>query len=314
MTVIGSSQLDVFPLGLGGNTFGWTSDMETSFAVLDAFVANGGNHIDSADSYSAWVPGNAGGESETIIGEWLAARGNRDSVVLATKVGRKPQRRGLSRSNILAAADESLARLRTDYIDLYYVHGDDSPDVPLDEPVSVFHELQQAGKIRYVGLSNFTAPRLREWFAVAAAGGYAPPVALQPLYNLVERASYESELAPVAAEFGLGVLPYYALASGFLAGKYRSADDFAGTARQPGAARYLNSPTGPAVLAALDAISAERGVEQATVALAWLRTRPNVSAPLASARTVEQLPALLAAARLELTADEIEALDKASAV
>jgi len=312
MTVIGSSDLDVFPLGLGGNTFGWTSDKDTSFAVLDAFVAAGGNHIDSADSYSAWVPGHVGGESETVIGEWLAARRNRDSVVIATKVGRKPRARGLARSNVLAAADASLSRLQTDYIDLYYVHGDDKTDAPLDEAVGVFHELQQAGKIRHVGLSNFTAPRLREWFAVAAAAGYAPPVALQPHYNLVERAGYESSLA-AAAELGLGVLPYYALASGFLAGKYRSANDLAGAARQPGASRYLETQAGPAVLAALDSVSAERGVAQATVALAWLRARPGVVAPLASARTAEQLPALLASAQLDLTADEIEALDKASA-
>jgi len=312
MTVIGSSNLDVFPLGLGGNTFGWTSDQETSFAVLDAYVAAGGNFIDTADSYSAWVPGNSGGESETIIGEWTAARGNRDSVIIATKVDRHPQFRGLARSNVLAAADASLSRLRTDHIDLYYVHYDD-PEVPVADIAGVFSELRKAGKIRYVGLSNITAPRLREWFTVSAAEGLAPPVALQPLYNLVERAGYEAALAPVAAEFGLGVLPYYALASGFLAGKYRTASDHAGGARQPGAVRYLTSPTGPAVLAALDAVSAERGVAPATVALAWLRTRPNVVAPLASARTVDQLPALLAAATLELSADETAALDQASA-
>ena len=314
MTVIGSSDLDVFPLGLGGNTFGWTSDQETSFAVLDAYVAGGGNLIDSADSYSAWVPGNAGGESETIIGEWTAARRNRDSVIIATKVSRHPQFRGLSPSNVLAAADASLRRLRTDYIDLYYVHYDE-PDVPVAEAAAAFHSLQEAGKIRHVGLSNITAPRLREWFAVARAEGWAPPVALQPHYNLVERATYETTFAPLAAEFGLGVLPYYALASGFLAGKYRSAADHAGAARQPGATRYLTSPTGPAVLAALDSIAADRGgdVAPATVALAWLRSRPNVVAPLASARTVDQLPALLASATLDLTSDEIEALDKASA-
>jgi aryl-alcohol dehydrogenase-like predicted oxidoreductase len=315
MTVIGSSDLDVFPLGLGGNTFGWTSDEETSFAVLDAYVGGGGNLIDTADSYSAWVPGNAGGESETIIGQWTAARRNRDSVIIATKVDRHPQFRGLSRSNVLAAADASLSRLRTDRIDLYYVHYDD-PDVPVAEAAGVFSELRKAGKIRYVGLSNFTAPRLREWFTVSAAEGFAPPVALQPHYNLVERAAYETSLAPVAAEFGLGVLPYYALASGFLAGKYRSASDHAGAARQPGATRYLTSPTGPAVLAALDSVVANRGgaVPPATVALAWLRSRPNVVAPLASARTVDQLPALLASATLDLTAGEIEALDQASAV
>ena len=311
MTVIGSSDLDVFPLGLGGNTFGWTSDEETSFAVLDAYIAGGGNFIDTADSYSAWVPGHAGGESETIIGAWAKARGNRDSVVTATKVFSHPQFRGLSPKNVLAAADASLARLRTDYIDLYFAHRDD-PEVPVAEAAGAFHALAVAGKIRHVGLSNFTAPRLREWFAVAAAEGFAPPVALQPHYNLVERAQYESELAPVVAELGLSVLPYYALASGFLAGKYRTATDNAGAARQPGAARYL-TPAGLAVLAALDSISADRGVEPASVALAWLRTRPGVAAPLASARTVDQLGALLASATLDLTPDEIKALDTASA-
>jgi aryl-alcohol dehydrogenase (NADP+) len=312
MTIIGSSDLDVFPLGLGGNTFGWTSDRETSFAVLDAYAAGGGDFIDTADAYSAWVPGNQGGESETIIGEWTTARGNRDSVIIATKVDRHPQFRGLARSNVLAAADASLSRLRTDRIDLYYVHYDE-PEVPVADVAGVFNELRKAGKIRHVGLSNISAPRLREWFTVSAAEGFAPPVALQPLYNLVERAGYEGSLAPVAAEFGLGVLPYSALASGFLSGKYRSATDQAGGARQPGASRYLTTPTGPAVLAALDAISAERGVTPAAVALAWLRTRPNVAAPLASARTVDQVGPLLAAAALDLSADETSALDKASA-
>ena len=304
---------ELFPLGLGGNTFGWTSDKSESFAVLDAFLAGGGQHVDTADSYSAWVPGHVGGESETILGEWFAARGNRSSVFLATKVGRKPDARGLSRSNVLAAVDASLGRLQTDYIDLYYVHGDDNPDVELASVAEVFHSLQQAGKIRHVGLSNFTAPRLREWFAACAASGFAAPVAFQPLYSLVERSSYESSLAPTAAELGLSVFPYYSLASGFLAGKYRSSDDLAGAARQPGASRYLSSPTGPTVLAALDAIAVSRDVAQATVALAWLRAQPNVAAPLASARTVDQLPALLASASLNLTADELAALDKASA-
>jgi aryl-alcohol dehydrogenase (NADP+) len=311
MTVIGSSDLDVFPLGLGGNTFGWTSDKETSFSVLDAFAGGGGNLIDTADSYSAWVPGNSGGESETIIGEWTAARGNRDAVVIATKVDRHPQFRGLSRANVLAAADASLTRLKTDYIDLYYVHYDD-PEVPVAEAAGVFSELQKAGKIRHVGLSNYTAPRVREWLAAAAADGFAPPVALQPHYNLVERASYESSLAPVAAEAGLGVLPYYSLASGFLAGKYRTAADHPGAARQKGAARYL-TPSGLRVLAALDSVAADHGTEPATVALAWLRTRPQVAAPLASARVTSQLGALLASATLELSASEIAALDDASA-
>jgi aryl-alcohol dehydrogenase-like predicted oxidoreductase len=232
-------------------------------------------------------------------------------VVIATKVDRHPQFRGLSRANVLAAADASLARLQTDYIDLYYVHYDD-PDVPVAEAAGVFSELQKAGKIRQVGLSNYSAPRLREWFAVAAAEGFTPPVALQPLYNLMDRDSYEASLAPVVAEFGLGVLPYYSLASGFLAGKYRSASDHAGAARQPGATKYLTL-TGLRVLAALDSVAGAHGVEPATVALAWLRTRPGIVAPLASARTVEQLPALLASATLKLTADQVTELDTASA-
>src|ERR1700739_600163 len=211
---LGKTGIQIAPVVLGGNIFGWTVDESHSLDLLDRAAAAGLNTIDTADSYSAWVPGNAGGESETIIGEWTRARGNRDSVVIATKVSRHPQFRGMSRSNVLTAADGSLSRLQTDYIDLYYVHYDD-PDVPIVEAAGVMSELQKAGKIRYVGLSNFTAPRLREWFTVAAAEGFAPPVALQPHYNLVERASYESSLAPVVAEFGIGLLPYYALASGF---------------------------------------------------------------------------------------------------
>jgi aryl-alcohol dehydrogenase-like predicted oxidoreductase len=257
------------------------------------------------------VPGHAGGESETIIGEWTAARGNRDSVIIATKVSRHPQFRGLSHKSVLGGADASLARLRTDYIDLYYAHYDD-PDVPVVETAGAFEELRKAGKIRHVGLSNYTAPRVREWFAVAQAEGFAPPVALQPLYNLVERASYETALAPVAAEFGLGVLPYAGLASGFLAGKYRTATDHAGAARQPGAARYL-TPTGLAVLGRLTRFP--RPMASNWRPWRWPGCVPglNVSAPLASARTVDQLPALLASATLDLTADEIKALDTASA-
>jgi aryl-alcohol dehydrogenase-like predicted oxidoreductase len=311
MAVIGKSDLVVFPLGLGGNTFGWTSDKETSFAVLDGYVAGGGNFVDTADSYSAWVPGHGGGESESIIGQWTKARGNRDSVVIATKVSRHPQFRGLSAKSIHGGAEASLTRLKTDYIDLYYAHYDD-PDVPVEESAGAFRELQVAGKIRNIGLSNYTAPRLREWFAVCQAEGWPLPVAFQPQYNLVAREPYESEFAPIVAEFGIGVLPYSALASGFLAGKYRTASDNAGAARQPAAARYL-TPTGLAVLAALDNIAAARGVEVASVAIAWLLTRPGVVAPLASARTVDQLGPLLAAATLKLAADEVNALDGASA-
>jgi aryl-alcohol dehydrogenase-like predicted oxidoreductase len=311
MAVIGKSDLVVFPLGLGGNTFGWTSDKETSFAVLDGYVAGGGNFVDTADSYSAWVPGHSGGESETIIGEWTTARGNRDSVVIATKVSRHPQFRGLSAKSIAGGADASLTRLQTDHIDLYYAHYDDL-DVPIEESAGAFRKLQVAGKIRHVGLSNYTASRVREWFAVCQAEGWPLPVAFQPQYNLVAREPYESEFAPIVAEFGLGVMPYYALASGFLAGKYRTASDNAGAARQPAAARYL-TPTGLAVLAALDEIAAAHGVEVASVSIAWLLTRPGIVAPLASARTPDQLGSLLAATTLKLTADEVDALDRASA-
>jgi len=279
--------------------------------VLDRYAVGGGNFVDTADSYSAWVPGHTGGESETIIGEWTKARGNRDSVVIATKVSRHPQFRGLSAKSIAGGADASLGRLQTDYIDLYYAHYDD-PDVPVEESAGAFRQLQVAGKIRHVGLSNYTAPRLREWLAVCQAAGWPLPVAFQPEYNLVAREPYESEFAPIVAEFGLGVLPYSALASGFLTGKYRTAADNAGAARRSAAARYLTS-TGLAVLAALDDTAAAHGVEVASVAIAWLLARPGVVAPLASARTVDQLGPLLAATTLKLTADEVTALDRASA-
>jgi aryl-alcohol dehydrogenase-like predicted oxidoreductase len=311
VTLIGSSDLDVFPLGLGGNTFGWTSDKDTSFAVLDGYAAGGGNFIDTADSYSAWAPGHHGGESETIIGEWTAARGNRDSVIIATKVSRHPQFRGLAAKNVAAGADESLRRLRTGYIDLYYAHYDD-PDVPVAEAAGAFRELQLAGKIRHVGLSNYTAARLREWISVATAEGWPPPVALQPHYNLVQRQAYESELAPAVAEFGLGVLPYYGLAAGFLAGKYRSAADLEGAERARMAGTYLSAAS-LAVLDLVESVAAAHRVEPASVALAWLLTRPGVTAPLASARNVGQLGALLAAATLKLGDDEVAALDEASA-
>ena len=311
MTTIGSSSLDVFPLALGGNTFGWTSDEATSHAVLDAFVAGGGNFVDTADGYSSWVPGNSGGESETIIGSWFAARGNRADVVLGTKVSQHPDFAGLGGANVAAAANASLARLGTDYIDLYYAHFDDA-STPLEETVAAFNDLLVAGTIRAIGVSNYTAERVAEWFAIAERNGFALPVALQPNYNLVERANYESTLAPILAEKGLGVVPYYGLASGFLTGKYRTAADFSQSPRGGGMAKYLDNG-GLDVVAALDTVAAAHEAPLATVALAWLRSRPGVVAPIASARTVEQLPDLLASASLELTAHEIAALDAASA-
>ena len=311
MTKIGTSDLDVFPLALGGNTFGWTSDEQTSHEVLDAFVASGGNFVDTADGYSAWVPGNSGGESETIIGSWFAKRGNRDSVVLGTKVSQHPDFMGLGGANVLAAADASLARLGTDYIDLYYAHFDDE-STPLEETASAFNDLVVAGKVRNIAVSNYTAERVAEWFAIAEKNGFALPVALQPHYNLVHREPFESEFGAIVAEKQLGVVPYYALASGFLTGKYRTADDFGKSPRGGGMGAYLNE-NGLGVIAALDDVASAHGVAVASVALAWLRTRPGIVAPLASARTTEQLPDLVASATLELTADETAALDAASA-
>lgn len=307
MTKIGND-LDVFPLALGGNTFGWTSDEATSHQVLDGFLAGGGNFIDTADGYSAWVPGNSGGESETIIGSWFAARGNRDRVVLATKVSQHPQFRGLAASNIAAAAEASLKRLRTDYIDLYWAHYDD-PKTPIEETAGAFDALVKAGKVRAIGVSNYTGERIREWFEVARREGFTLPVAVQPHYNLVARAKYERDIAPVAAAEHLAVVPYYALASGFLTGKYKTAEDLAGAARGGAAGNYLNE-NGLAVIKVLEEIAGAHSASPATVALAWLRGRPGIAAPIASARTPEQLPALVAL--VDLSVDERATLDEVS--
>lgn len=307
---VGTSDLKVFPLVLGGNTFGWTSDEQTSDAVLDAYTEAGGNFVDTADTYSAWAPGHSGGESEIVLGRWMAVRGNRDQMVIATKVSEHPQYQGLSAENIAAAADASLLRLGTDYIDLYYAHFDHD-DTPLEETVEAFDKLVKSGKVRAIALSNYSAERIEEWFRIARENGYALPVALEPQYNLVSRGSYEHTLAPVAAKENLAVFPYFALAAGFLTGKYRSAEDAKGKAREGMVADYLNAD-GFAVVDALDTVAKNHGVEMATVALAWLRHRPQVAAPIASARVPKQLPALLASASLDLSDDEIAILDQAS--
>ncbi|MFT4122226.1 MAG: aldo/keto reductase [Microbacteriaceae bacterium] len=311
MTRIGSSDLDVNGLDLGGNVFGWTADRDASFAVLDAFLDAGGDLVDTADSYSAWVPGHTGGESELLIGEWMARRGTRDRVVVSTKVSRHPQFRGLAADTVRAACDASLTRLGTEHIDLYYAHYDDE-DTPLEETAGAFDALVRAGKVRFIGVSNYTADRVDAWLGIARERGWAAPVALQPNYNLVNRAVYERELAPVVERWGLGVLPYYGLAAGFLTGKYRSEADLAKGPRGGGVKRYL-SDAGLALLTVLDGIAAASGVAVASVALAWLRSRPGVVAPIASARSVEQLPALLAARTLELAPADLAALDEASA-
>jgi aryl-alcohol dehydrogenase-like predicted oxidoreductase len=302
------TDLDPFPLVLGGNVFGWTADERQSFAVLDAFVDAGGTMIDTADSYTAWVPGNSGGESEALIGRWLASRGVRDRVLLATKVSRHPQARGLAAQTIRRGVEASLRRLRTDRIDLYYAHYDD-PDVPQEETLGAFDTLITEGSVRYLGASNFTAHRLSSALKIADANGWNRYVALQPHYNLMER-GYERDLAPVVAAERLSVLPYYGLARGFLTGKYRD-DRTVDGPRAEGARAYLTD-RGRRVLAVLDDVAAGHGVRPAAVALAWLRSRTGVTAPIASARTPEQLAELLPAVELRLTGEELDRLTAAS--
>ncbi|CAL9509810.1 aldo/keto reductase [Streptomyces sp. enrichment culture] len=311
LRTLGSSDLQVSPLALGGNVFGWTADLDQSFAVLDAYTAAGGNFVDTADVYSAWGEGLSGGESETVLGKWLAARGNRDGVVLATKVGQHPEYPGLSAANIKAAADASLRRLGTDHIDLYYTHYD-KPEVPVEEIAGALDELVRAGKVRHIAASNISAERLAAFLEFSEREGLARYVALQPHYNLVSRDTYEGELQDLAARTGLAAVPYYALAAGFLTGKYRpgAAVD---SVRAGGAAKHLESERGRRVLAALDEVAEAHDAPVPTVALAWLAAQPTVAAPIASARTVEQLPALLGVAELSLTADELGKLTRASA-
>lgn len=310
MTRIGSSDLDVLPLSLGGNVFGWMADRDTSFAVLDAFVDGGGDFIDTADSYSSWVAGNEGGESETIVGEWLASR-KPAGIVVATKVSQHPQFRGLSAGNIRKAAEASLMRLGVDELDLYYAHFDDET-VPLEETVAAFGQLVADGLVRHVAVSNYSADRIREWIEIARRTGAAVPVAVQPHYNLVHRNEVEETIIPVAEEFGLGLVPYFSLASGFLTGKYRSTDA-AGQAspRAQGAAKYATE-AGLRIIDALEEIGDAHGESIAATSLAWLRAQPTVVAPIASARSVEQVPDLLAGARLELSPEEVAVLDQVS--
>jgi len=268
LRTLGSSDLEVFPLCLGGNVFGWTADEQTSFAVLDAYTAAGGNFVDTADSYSAWVEGHQGGESETVIGKWLKARGNRSDVVIATKVSQHPQYPGLSAANIKAAADASLARLGTDYIDLYYTHFD-QPDVPVEEIIGALDELVKAGKVRQIAASNISAERLRESLDFSTREGLARYVAVQPHYNLVSRDTYEGPLQDLVAREGLSCVPYFALAAGFLTGKYRPGRKV-DSVRANRVADFAETERGQKVLAALDEIAAAHEAPHATVALAWL--------------------------------------------
>ncbi|POX67577.1 alcohol dehydrogenase [Microbacterium sp. Ru50] len=310
MSTIGNSDLSVFPLALGGNVFGWTADRDASFAILDAFVEGGGNFIDTADSYSAWAPGHSGGESETIIGEWLAAR-SRPEVVVATKVSQHPDFRGLSASNVRAAAEASLKRLGVDAIDLYYAHFDDE-ETPLEETVGAFGQLVADGLVRHIAVSNYTAERIEEWLRIADETGVARPVAIQPHYNLVHRNEVEETIVPIAEREDLSLIPYFALAKGFLTGKYRSTDASAhNTPRAEGAAVYA-TPQGLQIIDTLERVGAAHDVSIASAALAWLRSQPTVVAPIASASRLEQVQGLLDGGRVELTADEIAELTRVS--
>ena len=302
---LGRSGLDVYPLCFGGNVFGWTVDEKMGFALLDTFTGAGFDFIDTADVYSAWVPGHQGGESETMIGNWLRARGKRADVVIATKVGKWAKRTGLKAANIIAACEESLARLKTDYIDLYQCHADDE-SVPQDETLEAFARLIAAGKVRAIGASNFSATRLAVALKIAEEGGLPRYNSLQPLYNLVER-DFEKSLQPLCVEEEVGVIPFYALASGFLTGKYRSEADAKGKARAGTVVQYL-VPEKLALLARMDKIAAARNLTLAEIALAWLRDRPSVVAPIASATNLEQLQSLMRGASATLTGEEIALL------
>lgn len=308
MPTLPGSNVDIFPVNLGGNAFGWTADEPTSFAVLDRFVELGGTFVDTADSYAAWVD-EVGGQSETILGRWLAARGSREDVLVATKVARKPGREGLAHDNVVAALEESLERLQTDHVDLYYAHYDDE-DVPVAEQVATFDSLVRRGLARAVGLSNFSPERMREWFETARREGATVPVAVQPRYSLVSRQGYERDYAPLVAEFGAMVFSYPALASGFLTGKYRSEADLDGQPRGAAARRYLEAG-GLRVVDELVRVADRHGVQPATVALAWVLAR-GITAPIASVSRPDQLDALMAAPRVRLSADDVAALDEAS--
>jgi aryl-alcohol dehydrogenase-like predicted oxidoreductase len=307
---LGRSALETAPIALGGNVFGWTADEAASFALLDVFVDAGFNLIDTADGYSSWVAGHQGGESETIIGKWLARSGKRDKVLIATKVAKLARRPGLSAANIALAVEDSLRRLRVDTIDLYQSHQDD-PVTPIEETLGAYAKLIEQGKVRAIGASNFTAARLAESLAVAKKYNLPRYETLQPEYNLVARAGYEAELEPLVRRENVGVISYYGLASGFLTGKYRSQADLAKSARGQGVRKHLDA-RGLRILAALDEVALRRSATPAQVALAWLIARPGITAPIVSATSVGQLEEILVAARLQLAAEDTAALNAAS--
>jgi aryl-alcohol dehydrogenase-like predicted oxidoreductase len=303
---LGLSGIKVAPLCLGGNVFGWTADEAMSFALLDAFVAAGFDFVDTADGYSNWAPGHQGGESETVIGNWMKARGTRGRVIIATKLGMWKKTAGLKAANIISACEGSLTRLQTDYIDLYQAHRDD-PDTPQDETLEAFGRLVKEGKVRAIGASNFDATRLESALKISEEGGFPRYQTLQPLYNLIDR-DFEKSLQPLCVEEKIGVFPYYALAAGFLTGKYRSKKDTEGKARGSRAETYLNDKN-LALLDRLEKVAKSHNATMAEVAIAWLRDRPSIVAPLASATNLDQLQSLIRGASLKLTTEDIAALD-----
>ncbi|WP_020601612.1 aldo/keto reductase [Spirosoma spitsbergense] len=311
--IIGSSDLSVAPLAFGGNVFGWTADESTSFQLLDAFVEAGFNLIDTADVYSHWVPGNKGGESETIIGNWLKKSGKRDQVIIATKLGAEmaPNKKGLSKQYMLREVEASLQRLQTDYIDLYQSHYDDL-DTPVEETLDGFGQLIKEGKVRIIGASNYTPERLKQSLEISAKQGYPTYQSLQPEYNLYDRKKYEEQFAPIVQQYGLGVINYYALASGFLTGKYRSDADLSKSPRGQRAKNYLND-RGFRILQALDEVAAQYNATPAQVSLAWLMAQPNIAAPIASATSVDQLHDIAKSVELNLDESAIDKLTTASA-
>lgn len=307
---LGRTDIAIAPLVFGGNVFGWTADEATSFALLDRFVERGFNAVDTADTYSAWVPGNSGGESETIIGNWLKRSGRRADLVLITKVGLWDRRKGLRAENIIAAAEDSLRRLQTDYIDVYFAHTDDEA-TPLDETLTAFAKLIESGKVRAIGASNYSAARVREALDVSAQKQLARYEVLQPEYNLYDRQEFENGLAPLALEQQLGAICYFSLASGFLTGKYRTIDDLEGSSRADFLRKYFDD-RGLRILAALREVATSLSATPAQVALAWLMARPGVTAPIASATKLEQLDDILCAATLRLPPEALARLDQAS--
>ncbi|PWJ60195.1 aryl-alcohol dehydrogenase-like predicted oxidoreductase [Dyadobacter jejuensis] len=308
---IGASDLEIARINFGGNVFGWTLDRQQSFEILDAFVGAGFNFIDTADTYSWWVNG-TGGQSESIIGAWMKARGNREQVVVATKVGSETKEHpvDISKKHLLKSVDESLQRLQTDYIDLYYTHFDDGT-TPVEETLSAYDEIVKAGKVRYIAASNVSPDRLTESFEVAEKNDFPKYVALQPHYNLVEREQYETEYAPLVEQYGMSVMPYFSLAAGFLTGKYRSEADLNKSVRGQGAKRYLNDK-GLSVLKALDIVAARHSSQAATVALAWLLAQPAIAAPIVSATSQSQLQTLFDAPLLRLDGEDLAMLAEAS--